>query len=130
MGFALLNDTDASADVEQSVAFRHRPVDLAHISRYTKGDAVAERELLEVFRRQAKAHFDGLRNAQDNNAWREAASLLKTSARTVGAWQIVNSAETAERIAANAPSIRDEIVATLKTQIDEANVFITKVLER
>jgi HPt (histidine-containing phosphotransfer) domain-containing protein len=129
MGFALLNDSDAGADVEESVAFRHRPVDLAHLSRYTRGNAVAERELLDVFRHQAKAHFERLRDAQDTDAWREAANLLKTSARTVGAWQIVNSAETAERIAMVPQSVRDEVLSVLRAQVDEANAFISTVLE-
>jgi hypothetical protein len=129
MGFALLNDADASSDAGESVAFGHRPVDLAHLSRHTKGDTVAERELLAIFQRQMLVNFDRLRFAQDINAWSAAAKQLLTSARSVGAWRIVNAAEGAERIA-NAPvAAREELMVTMKLQIEEANSFIAKVLE-
>jgi hypothetical protein len=102
---------------------------LAHLSRHTKGNAVAERELLAVFQRQMLVNFDRLRFAQDINAWSAAAKQLLTSARSVGAWRIVNAAEGAERIA-NAPAAeREELIVTMKLQIEEANVFIAKILE-
>jgi hypothetical protein len=129
MGFALLNDADASDDTAESVAFRHRPVDLAHLARHTKGNTIAERELLGVFRRQIHAHFDKLHLAQDINAWSDAAKAMEASARGVGAWQIVNSAENAERIAGATQYVRQELLTSLKQQIDEANTFITAILE-
>lgn len=130
MRFALSNDADASADAGESVAFGHRPVDLAHLSRHTKGNSTAERELLAVFQRQMLVNFDRLRFAQDINAWSEAAKQLLTSARSVGAWRIVNAAESAERIGNSLSVAREELVATMKLQIEEANVFIAEISEK
>lgn len=114
---------------EERFAFRHRPVDLAHLSRYTMGNTVLECEVLELFRRQMKLYYEKMRLAQDNDAWREAASVMKASARGVGAWQILLTAETAEKLATGpAPAIRDDLLSALDAQIREADVFIQSVL--
>jgi hypothetical protein len=118
-------------DIEEDerFAFRHRPVDLAHLSRYTMGNTVLETEVLELFRRQMRLYYDKLRRAHDVDAWREAASVMKASARGVGAWQILLTAETAEKLAAvPGPEIRDGLLATLEAQIGEADSFIQSVL--
>jgi hypothetical protein len=114
---------------DERFAFRHRPVDLAHLSRYTMGNTVLESEVLELFRRQMRLYYEKLRGAQDAEAWREAASVMKASARGVGAWQILLTAETAEKLAVlPATEARDELLATLQTQIEEADGFIRSVL--
>jgi hypothetical protein len=116
-------------DEDERFAFRHRPVDLAHLSRYTMGNTVLETEVLELFRRQMRLYYNKLRHAQDANAWREAASVMKASARGVGAWQILLSAETAEKLAAvPGADIREGLLATLEAQIAEADSFIQSVL--
>jgi hypothetical protein len=116
-------------DEEERFAFRHRPVDLAHLSRYTMGNTVLETEVLELFRRQMRLYYAKLRQAQSAATWREASSVLKASARGVGAWQILMTAETAERLAdVPGAEIRDELLATLESQIAEADSFIQSVL--
>lgn len=129
MELTLQNATELNAEAEESLAFRSRPVDLAHLSRYTMGNSVLEREVLELFRKQTKLYFDKLCRVQDDTAWREAARVLKTSARGVGAWQILHTAEMAERLTmAPAQGVRDELLATLKVQIDDAHAFIETAL--
>ena len=114
---------------DERFAFRHRPVDLAHLSRYTMGNTVLESEVLELFRRQMRLYYNKLRVAKDADAWREAASVMKASARGVGAWQILLTAETAEKLAAvPSPEVRDELLTTLDMQISEADSFIRGVL--
>jgi hypothetical protein len=125
-----LHSTDGFAvEEDERFAFRHRPVDLAHLSRYTMGNTVLETEVLELFRRQMKLYYSKLCNAQDADAWREAASVMKASARGVGAWQILLTAETAEKLAAvPASEIREGLLSTLESQIAEADSFIQSVL--
>ena len=114
---------------DERFAFRHRPVDLAHLARYTMGNTVLETEVLELFRRQMRLYYNKLRQAQDADAWREAASVMKASARGVGAWQILLTAETAEKLAAvPGPDIRESLLTTLEAQINEADSFIQSVL--
>lgn len=125
-----LHSTDGfTIEEDERYVFRHRPVDLAHLSRYTMGNTVLETEVLELFRRQMKLYYDKLRKAGDADSWREAASVMKASARGVGAWQILLTAETAEKLASvPAPEIRDALLATLESQIAEADSFIQSVL--
>jgi hypothetical protein len=129
MELSLHGSSGFEAEEGERFAFRHRPVDLAHLSRYTMGNTVLEREVLELFRRQMRLYFSRLRAAADDNAWREAASVMKASARGVGAWQILLSAETAEKLADGpAPNIREDLLAVLEAQIAEADAFIQSVL--
>jgi hypothetical protein len=125
-----LHSTDGfTVEEDERYVFRHRPVDLAHLSRYTMGNTVLETEVLELFRRQMKLYYAKLRKAEDVDSWREAASVLKASARGVGAWQILLTAETAEKLASvPAPEIREGLLATLESQIAEADSFIQSVL--
>jgi hypothetical protein len=117
------------AEAEPFFFFKDRPVDLTHLARYTMGNAVVEREVLELFRRQTRLYFDRLSRATSDDSWREAARVLKASARGVGAWQILQSAETAERLTLSSPrSSRDDVLRSLASQIDEAMQFLDSLL--
>ncbi len=130
MELTLQNIDEFNVETDERHAFRHRPVDLAHLARYTMGDSVLEREVLELFRRQSRIYFDKLCRAADDDAWREAARVLKSSAHSAGAWRILATAETAERLAATvSPAVRDELLASLRPQIEEADSFIAGLLE-
>jgi hypothetical protein len=125
-----LHSTDGfEVDEDDRFVFRHRPVDLAHLSRYTMGNTVLETEVLELFRRQMRLYYTKLCDARDADGWREAASVMKASARGVGAWQILLTAETAEKLAGvPAADIREGLLSTLQSQIQEADSFIQSVL--
>lgn len=129
MELSLENADDLPAETETRFAFRHRPVDLTHLSRYTLGNSELEHEVLELFRRQTRLYFGKLATSRDDDAWREAARVLKASARSVGAWQILQSAEDAEKLSPNrSQTARDDILRILDDQIHEANRFIEGVL--
>jgi hypothetical protein len=129
MELSLHSTEGFEVDEDERFAFRHRPVDLAHLSRYTMGNTVLETEVLELFRRQMRLYYKKLREAKDADSWREAASVMKASARGVGAWQILITAETAEKLAGvPGPEIREGLLATFETQIAEADRFIQSVL--
>lgn len=129
MELSLENADDLQTETESRFAFWHRPVDLAHLSRYTMGNSDLEHEVLELFRRQTRLYFDKLARASDDDAWREAARVLKASARGVGAWQILRSAEDAEQLPpALSQTAREDILNRLGDQIREAHRFIESVL--
>ena len=129
MELSLENIDEFPAETESRFAFRHRPVDLTHLSRYTLGNNALEHEVLELFRRQTRLYFDKMARAVDDDAWREAARVLKASARGVGAWQILQSAEDAEQLSpGRSPAAREDILGILDDQIRQANRFIESVL--
>ena len=129
MELSLENADDSQTETESRLAFWHRPVDLAHLSRYTMGNSDLEHEVLELFRRQTRLYFDKLARASDDDAWREAARVLKASARGVGAWQILRSAEDAEQLPpGRSQTAREDILNRLGDQIREAHRFIESVL--
>ena len=72
------------------------PIDLAHLDRYTAGDAALERELLDLFRDNAEAYLAQLATANDDEAWHRAAHTLKGAARGIGAGRIAELAQAAE----------------------------------
>jgi hypothetical protein len=117
------------ADTETHFVFKDRPVDLTHLARYTMGNDAVEREVLELFRRQTRLYFDRLSRAGGDDAWREAARVLKASARGVGAWQILATAQAAEQLfPASNSRARDDILRSLSRQIEEATQFIDSLL--
>lgn len=106
-----------------------RPVDLAHLSRYTLGDRSLEREVLHLFRTQARIYLDRLENAEDATTWLQAAHTIKGSAQGIGAWDVMRAAEAAEQLA-SAPAApgRDAKLSALGKCIEEASAFIDELL--
>ncbi len=75
-----------------------RPIDLAHLSRYTLGDLDLEREILGLFADQIPRLLSELRNADNEKAWQQATHTLKGSARAIGAWGMSEAASRAENL--------------------------------
>ena len=74
-------------------------IDVAHLNRQTMGDRSLEREVLELFRRQARIllfRFDALTGPTERA---DVAHTLKGSARGVGANRVAFAAEELERAA-------------------------------
>lgn len=74
-------------------------IDVGHLNRQTMGDRSLEREVLELFRRQARIllfRFDALTNPSERA---NVAHTLKGSARGVGASRVAFAAEELERAA-------------------------------
>lgn len=78
-----------------------RPIDLAHLSRYTLGDLDLEREILGLFADQIPRLLAELRSAGNEKAWQQATHTLKGSARAVGAWKMSEAASRAENLGWN-----------------------------
>lgn len=73
------------------------PIDREHLAGYSGGDAALEAELVEFFAENAVLYIEELAAAGDAQAWRMAAHKLKGAARSIGALDLGNEAEKAER---------------------------------
>jgi HPt (histidine-containing phosphotransfer) domain-containing protein len=101
------------------------PLDLAHLRRYTMGDAGLELEILGLFADQLPITIAALKNAASQKEWGMAAHTLKGSARAVGAWPLATIAESAERLHSLQDSTeRGEVVHRIEEAADVARSYI------
>jgi HPt (histidine-containing phosphotransfer) domain-containing protein len=103
-------------------------IDADHLARMTFGDRRLERDVLELFDRQAVLLLERMQDALPDAA-SAMAHTLKGSAQGVGAWKIAAAAEQVERAAAR-PGGADLVrsVRQLGKAIDEARVLIVELL--
>ena len=100
------------------------PIDVDHLSRMTLGERSLEREVLELFDRQAgmllsRMQADALPIAAAS------AHTLKGSARSIGAWRVATAAENVE----NATAARfTAALAALDAAVGEARTAIAGLL--
>lgn len=117
------------ARVRSREAIGHRPVDLAHLARYTLGNRSLEHEVLGLFLTQSRLYLRRLGEAATDKAWRDAAHTIKGSARGIGAWQVAASAEQAERLAGAAlRSGRQQALDALQASVEDVNGYIQSLL--
>jgi HPt (histidine-containing phosphotransfer) domain-containing protein len=106
-----------------------RPVDLAHLSRYTLGERALEREVLELFCTQSVLYLEQLRAAMSDKAWKDAAHSLKGTARAVGAWRAAQAAERAEALQGDGlTQFRTARIDEIEASLREAEAYIASVL--
>jgi HPt (histidine-containing phosphotransfer) domain-containing protein len=82
-----------------SVGAQSRPVDIAHLSRYTGGDVGVNVEVLTLFADQMVELLGRLETAlarHDGKSWRDVTHGLKGGARGVGAFALADAAAAAE----------------------------------
>ncbi|MFJ5488775.1 Hpt domain-containing protein [Hansschlegelia beijingensis] len=98
-------------------------IDVVHLNRQTMGDRSLEREVLELFRRQARIllfRFENLTNPAERA---DVAHTLKGSARGVGASRVAFAADELER-AAKAGEPTGKALAELAEAIAEVTSAI------
>lgn len=99
-------------------------IDLGHLSRMTLGERSLEREVLELFSRQADVLLPRIVSGSRTHA-AAAAHTLKGSAVGIGAWRVARAAEAVELAgAAELPAA----VETLRAALDEAKATIAGLL--
>ncbi|MGA8689639.1 MAG: Hpt domain-containing protein [Methyloceanibacter sp.] len=102
-----------------------RPVDLVHLSHYTLGERVLEREVLELFCTQSTMYLERLREAPSDQQWKDSAHSLKGSAQGIGAWHAAAAAERAETLPSAAFSeARCARLRELESSVHEAEAYI------
>jgi HPt (histidine-containing phosphotransfer) domain-containing protein len=102
-------------------ALPRRPVDLSHLSRQTMGDRELEREVLQLFVRQAEAVRARILEAESGERLSLAHSL-KGSALNVGAFAIAQCAAGIESHPADRLALR-----RLALLIDEVRDFVAAI---
>jgi HPt (histidine-containing phosphotransfer) domain-containing protein len=104
-----------------------RPIDLVHLARMTLGERSLEREVLQLFDRQA-ALLMGRMQAAPADAMAALAHTLKGSARAIGATRVACAAEAVEFIATTDAGDAARALAALGTATEEARTFIADLL--
>ena len=96
-------------------------IDDDHLRQMTLGDPALEREVLEIFMRQAALMLRRIAGAKPALA-AAAAHTLKGSARGIGAWRVAQAADRLERVAGGDDSLEafKVAVAELETASREA----------
>ncbi len=107
-----------------------KPVDLAHLDRYTGGDSRINSEILQLFDGQCRtilAELEELAGSDANNkAWQEISHQLKGAARGIGAFDLGEAAADAEKTSAGAAY---QILERLKRDSAAVHVFIEELLK-
>jgi HPt (histidine-containing phosphotransfer) domain-containing protein len=103
-----------------------RPIDLVHLARATLGDRSLEREVLQLFDRQAGLLIARMRAAAPSGI-AALAHTLKGSARGIGAWRVARAAEMLEVIGM-AGGQTGEALERLAAFSDEARAIIADLL--
>ena len=108
-----------------AAARRPGPIDDEHLAQMTFGDHRLEREVLEIFRRQAAIMLSRI-GGVDAGAAAAAIHTLKGSARGIGAWRVARAAERLEHAGA---ADRAGALAELQAATLEARAAIDARLE-
>jgi HPt (histidine-containing phosphotransfer) domain-containing protein len=102
-------------------------IDRGHLKRMTFGDRSLEREVLQLFDRQAVMLIERIR-ASNPAAIASLAHTLKGSAAGIGAGSVARSADEAENAAGRSPAECSLAIDRLASAVDEARVLIAELL--
>jgi HPt (histidine-containing phosphotransfer) domain-containing protein len=111
-----------------SVTAPTRPVDLAHLARYTGGDRALDSEVLRLFVGQADQLIAKLRihlDKADAKGWHDVNHSLKGAARGIGAFAFADAAAEAEAIDPGAqPGEAGRAVEQMRSLATEVKLFV------
>jgi HPt (histidine-containing phosphotransfer) domain-containing protein len=102
-------------------------IDRGHLSRMTFGDQSLEREVLQLFDRQAELLMARM-NSSEPAAIATLAHTLKGSAAGIGAGRVARAAAATEQAASEAPGECGPAIAELARSVEEARVQIAGLL--
>lgn len=106
-----------------------QPIDMAHLARMTLGEPSLEREVLQLFCRQAEILLSRMHTAAPAVV-AAAAHTMKGSARGIGAWHVAAAAEAVEQTASADAAGIPSALARLSARVDEATAAISELLRR
>lgn len=102
-------------------------IDRVHLKQMTFGDRSLERELLQLFDRQAELLLARMR-ASDSATLAALAHTLKGSARVIGASEVARAASAAEQAAGSSPAECAAAIDVLAAAINAARGEIAALL--
>jgi HPt (histidine-containing phosphotransfer) domain-containing protein len=117
----------ATGDRLSARASIERPIDLVHLARMTLGERSLEREVLQLFDRQALILMERMQ-AAPVDAVPTLAHTLKGSARAIGAAHVARAAEAIEAMDAADQADFRRALGVLRAATDEARGFIAELL--
>jgi HPt (histidine-containing phosphotransfer) domain-containing protein len=111
-----------------------RPVDMAHLARYTGGDTALNAEVLSLFDGQVNelvARLNSILDTRDQKSWKEITHTLKGAARGIGAFGFADAAATCEPfdLASQSPEA-GRALADLRSNAEAVQIFIRAYLGR
>jgi HPt (histidine-containing phosphotransfer) domain-containing protein len=112
----------AKANVAGTVA-DEAVIDEAHLEQMTLGDRGLEREVLQIFVRQAAIMMGRIAGAEPAQV-AVAAHTLTGSARGIGAWRVAQAAERLERASSTGRDALDAAITELQAASHEASTAI------
>jgi len=118
----------AAFKIEQEAeALESAVLDCAHLARMTFNDRSLEREVLQLFDRQAEMLMERIHRSEPA-AIATLAHTLKGSAAGIGAGRVACAAEAAEMVARNASGDCEHAITQLAQAVDEARTQIAALL--
>jgi HPt (histidine-containing phosphotransfer) domain-containing protein len=102
-------------------------IDRGHLARMTFGDRSLEREVLELFDRQAAMLIERMRGGEPATV-ASLAHTLKGSAAGIGASHVARTADAAEIAAGRTAAERSLAIDRLARAVDEARALIAQLL--
>jgi HPt (histidine-containing phosphotransfer) domain-containing protein len=117
----------ATGDRLSPSASIERPIDLVHLARMTLGERSLEREVLQLFDRQAMILMERMQ-AAPAEAVPMLAHTLKGSARAIGAAHVARAAEAVEATDATDQADFKRALGVLRAATEEARGFIADLL--
>jgi len=111
----------------QPAEFHSALIDRAHLARMTFNDQSLEREVLQLFDRQAELLIARMRRS-DAPAIATLAHTLKGSAIGIGAGHVAHAAAAAELVAGNASGDCTRAIEQLAQAVDDVRVEIAAIL--
>ncbi|MEM6649574.1 MAG: Hpt domain-containing protein [Pseudomonadota bacterium] len=88
-------------------------IDLDHLEKYVAGDRNLRDEILSIFEEQAEMWARVLDPKSEDTAWKDAAHALKGASRGVGAWEVGDICERAEKLVGEKGEEEDRKAALL-----------------
>lgn len=107
---------------------KHRPIDMAHLSKQALGDHGLECEVLRLFDTMSQVYYERLESCTTVDQLLEHLHTLKGAASGVGAWAIADLARTAEDELRGGAPVNPERIDDLGMAVHECSVFIGEML--
>ena len=100
------------------------PFDRAHLSTFTGGDMALERDLLEDFAINARAHLAALHAALGNAQWNECAHRLKGASSGIGMRTLAHLCGEAEALAFERTEAAAQMLSDMQAQLDRLDRYL------
>ncbi len=127
--FSAVNSPNPQMLHNKTVENIQPPIDMEHLGRFTMKDRDLEREILDLFVDTLAQTLKILKEAKVQIEWKMAAHTLKGSAKAVGAWQLADLMEKAEKchFGSEATPQRQNILSDLEVQAAEIMSYISNM---